>query len=126
MINFQDVLKEKNLSAGLWCDEEVYLLAREIQFMFSDKFDNLFIGLGGFHTEKIILACCGQLLNTIGIRDVFVQNEIYGPSVTDNTILKGTNYILCREAMRNLTEAVNHIKIERFLREREQLNVGDI
>ena len=55
-------------------------------FSFPDKFDNLFIGLGGFHTE-IILACCG----------------LYGPSVTDNTILKGTNHILCREAMRNLT-----------------------
>jgi len=55
-----------------------------------------------------------------------VQNEIYGPSVTDNTILKGTNYILCREAMRNLTEAVNRIKIERFLQGRELLNVGDM
>ena len=118
MINFQDVLKQKNLTSGpLWCDEGVYRLAKEIQLIFPQKFDNLFIGLDGFDTEKVILACCGQLLRH---RDVFVQNEIYGPNVTDGTILKGTNYVLCREAMRNLTEAVNRVKIEKFMPGRDE------
>ena len=108
MINFQDVLKQKNQTSGpLWCDEGVYRLAKEIELLYPQKFDNLFIGLGGFHTKNIVLACCGQLLKDIGARDVFVQNEIYGPNVTDGTILNGTNYVLCREAMRNLSEAVN-------------------
>ena len=109
MINFQDVLKQKNLTCGpLWCDEGAYQL-------YPQQLDNLFLGLGGFHTEKIILACCGKLLTDIGTRDVFVQNEIYGPTVTDTTIMKGGNYVLCREVMRNLAEAVNRVKMDKFL-----------
>ena len=116
MVNFQDVLMQKNQKAGaLWCDEGVYCIAKEIQLLFPDKFENIFLGLGGFHTEKIILACCGKLLKDIGARDIFVQNEIYGPTVTDETILKGKNYVLCREAIRNLSEAVERIKIEKFM-----------
>ena len=104
-INFQDVLRQKEQSSGaLWCDEGVYRIAKELQLLNSHVFDNIFIGLGGFHTEKIILACCGLYLKEIGVRDVFVYNEIYGPGVTDGTIMKGEDYILCREAMRNLAE----------------------
>ena len=67
MINFQDVLKQKNQTCGpLWCDEGVYKLAKEIQLLYPQQFDNVFLGLGGFHTEKIILACCGKLLSDIG------------------------------------------------------------
>ena len=49
-----------------------------------------------------------------------MQCEIYGPVVTDNKILKGKDYVLCREAMRNITEAVNRIKIEKFMEGRDE------
>ena len=121
MRNFQDVLKQKKQSCGpLWCNEGVYQLAKEIQLLRPDEFNNIFLGLGGFHTEKVVLACCGKLLEAIGARDIFVQCEIYGPVVTDNKILKGKDYLLCREAMRNLTEAVNRVKIEKFMEGRDK------
>ena len=120
MCNFQDVLLQKNQICGpLWCDEGVYQLAKEIQLLHPDKFDNIFLGMGGFHTEKVILACCGKLLETIGARDIFINSEIYGPVVTDNKVLKGKDYVLCREAMRNFTEAVNRVKIEKFMQGRD-------
>ena len=121
MVNFQDVLMQKGQKSGaLWSDEGVYCIAKEIQLLHPEKFKNIFLGMGGFHTEKIILACCGKLLKDIGARDVYVQNEIYGPTVTDETILKGKDYVLCREAIRNLGEAVERIKIEKFKNGRDE------
>ncbi len=60
MVNFQDALKQKGDAYGaLWADEGVYRIAKEIQLLKSDQFDNIFLGLGGFHMEKIVLACLG-------------------------------------------------------------------
>ena len=84
MINFQDILKQKGADYGaLWCDEGVYHIAKELQLLNSDVFKNIFLGLGGFHVEKNILTCCVQYLKFIGACDVFVQNEIFGLTVTD-------------------------------------------
>ena len=88
----------------------VYRIAKELQLLNSDMFDNIYIGLGGFHAEKILLACCGLYLKEIGVQDVFIYNEIYGPGVTDGTIMNGGDYILCRDAMRNPAEAINRFK----------------
>ena len=87
MKNFQDVLLQKNLQYGpLWCDEGVYRLAKELQLLNPDGFSNIFLGLGGFHTEKVLIACCGKFLENIGIDSVLVENEIFGPAVV-NTVL---------------------------------------
>ena len=51
MKNFQDGLIQKNLEYGpLWCDKEVYRIAKEIQLLKDDEFENIFLCLGGFHT----------------------------------------------------------------------------
>ena len=39
--------------------------------------DNFFI----LSTEKVVLACCGKLLEAIGARDIFVQCETYSMCV---------------------------------------------
>ena len=52
--------------------------------------------------------------------DGFVYNEIYGPGVTDGTIMKSGDYILCRVAMRNLAEAINRIRILKFIAKHEE------
>ena len=47
MINFQDMLRQKKLPYGaFWCDENVYRIEKELQLLFTPKFDNLFIGIG--------------------------------------------------------------------------------
>ena len=63
MKNFQDVLHQTfNQCGALWCDEGVYRLAKELQLLFPETFDNIFLGLGGFHMEKTIIACIGKYL----------------------------------------------------------------
>lgn len=63
MINFQDVLKQKgDTDGGLWANKGVYHIAKEIQLMKPDQFSNVFLGMGGFHMEKIVLACLSAYL----------------------------------------------------------------
>ena len=93
-------------SGALWCDEGVYRIAKELQLLNSHMFDTC------FHTEKILLACCWLYLKEIGVRDVFVYN--------DGTIMKGGDYILCRDAMRNLAEAINRIRILYFIAKHDE------
>ena len=67
MINFQDALKQKGDTHGLWVDEGVYCITKEIQLMIPEFTNILFLGLGGFHMEKIVLVCLGSYLETSGI-----------------------------------------------------------
>ena len=56
MCNFQDVLWQKSQPYGpLWCDEGEYRLAKELQLLDQNHFDNIFLGLGGFHMEKVMV-----------------------------------------------------------------------
>ena len=68
MVNFQDVLRQHGQQYGfLWCDEGVYCIAKEIQFLKPEKFSNLFIGLGRFHFEKIVYGCVGSYLKQLPV-----------------------------------------------------------
>ena len=62
MKNFLDILKQRELPYGpLWCDQYVYKIAKEVQLFQPDKFDNIFLGMGGFHTDKIVSASIGKI-----------------------------------------------------------------
>ena len=99
MVNFQDVLTQKGLSYGpLRCDEGVYRIAKELQLLNPDAFSNIFLGLGGFHLEKVITACCGKYLEESGVDIIFVENEIFGPSVV-NSVMSGGNYTRGKRGM---------------------------
>lgn len=88
--NFQDVLLQKQLPYGpLWCDEGVYRIAKEIQLLRPNEFDNIFLGLGGFHTEKVLLACIGKYIENIGVEEILVENEIFGPAVVKSVLNAG-------------------------------------
>lgn len=97
IINFKDVFLQTKLPyVTFWCDEIVYRIDKELQILLSPKFDNLFIVIGGFHTEKGFLVCCGLYLKDIGIRNVFVNNEIFGPAVADHAVISGKT-MFCSE-----------------------------
>ena len=73
---------QKGLQCGpLWCDEGVYRIEKELQLPNPNKFANIFLGIGGFHMEKVIIGCCGKYLEESGIDIVLVENEIYGLAV---------------------------------------------
>ena len=85
MKNFQDVLHQKNMPYGQ------YRIAKEIQLFKRMEFQNIFLGIGGFHAEKIVLASIGKYLEDIGAENVFVETEIFGPN-TVKAVMSGGHY----------------------------------
>jgi hypothetical protein len=117
MINFQDALKQKGDSyGGLWADEGVYRIAKEIQLLKPEQFGNIFLGLGGFHMEKIVLACLGAYLEPSGIFSVLVETECYGPD-TINSVISGSHYSRARTAHSMIHEVLMSMMFEAFMEE---------
>ena len=93
LCNFQDVLFQKLQTYGpLWCDKGVYRLAKEPQLLNGTLFDNIFLGLGGFHIEKVMIVCCGKYLEDTGVDSIFVENEVYGPENV-KSVMNGGDYV---------------------------------
>ena len=106
MKNFQDVLAQNELAHGpLWCDEGVYQIAKELQLLNPDGFGNIFLGLGGFHLQKIIIACIGKFLEESGVEGAFVENEIFGLGVV-KTVMNGGRYVRGKHGMGLISEAL--------------------
>ena len=82
MINFQDVLKQKGRENGpLWSDEEVNHIAKEIQLLYPQKFSNIFLGIDGFYLEKTVISYLGTYLESSGIQNLLVEENVYGPEI---------------------------------------------
>jgi hypothetical protein len=115
MINFQDVLKQKNaVSGALWSDEGVYAIAKEIQLLKPDQFGNIFLGMGPFHMEKIVIACLGKFLGCIGIDLALIETETFGKLVVKKSVMTGGHYCKGKEAMSLVSEVMTVLMFEQF------------
>ena len=66
MINYQDMLKQKERENGLlWSDEGVNHVAKEIQLLHPQKHSNIFLEIGSFHLEKVVIGCWVRTLNQV-------------------------------------------------------------
>ena len=52
-----------------------------------------FLGPGGFHLEKILIACIGKFLEESGAENVFTENEVFGPGVV-KTVMNGIMFVV--------------------------------
>ena len=115
MINYQDVLKQSGCENGpLWSDERVYHVAKELQLLNPKKFENIFLGLGGFHLEKVVIGCLGAYLESSGIQHLLVEERVYGPAVV-NYVMSGGNYIRGKRGMSIIAETMGQLQIGSFL-----------
>ena len=114
MINFQDALKQKDDSySGLLADEGIYRIAKEIQLLKPDQLSNIFLGLGGFHMEKIVLACLGVYLEPSGIFFALVETKCYG-SDTISSANSGSHYYRSHTAHLMIHEVLISMMFEVF------------
>ena len=74
----------------------------------------VFLGLGGFNMEKIVLACLGTYLEPSGIFDVLVETECYGTDVI-KTVISGSHYARARTAHSMIHEVLTSMILEAFL-----------
>ena len=114
MINFQDGLHQLNLQEGsLWCDEGVYHIAKEIQLVHPEKFYNVFLGLGGFHLQKVVLACIGLYLRGSGACEIIVETETMGPHSAESA-LNGNHYSRAVRVIGMLCEVMQTLQWRAF------------
>ena len=61
-----------------------------------DEYDNIFLRIAGFHTEKVVLTCIGKFLEGSGVKEILVQTKSFGPD-TVKVVMNGGYYNLyCR------------------------------
>ena len=109
-----------NISGALWCDKGVYHIARKIQLLSPDSFDNVFVGLGDFHTEKVVMACLGKHLKVTGIDKVLINTEIYEP-VSVETVLNGGHYADANRAYSLIAEILHVLQLDTFFTENDKM-----
>ena len=87
-----------------------------------DKFGNIFLGLGGFYLEEVVIDCCGKYLEESVIDSIFVELEIFVPELV-TSVMTGGNYIrgkcgiaLISEALQRLqfSQSIKTVDISRF------------
>ena len=99
IVNFLAVLKQKEPENDpLWSDEGVYHTAKEIQLWYPQKISNIFLGIGGFHLEKVVIGWLGTYLESSVIQNLLVEEKIYGPAVVKSFMSRGC-YILGERGM---------------------------
>ena len=114
MRNFQDVLLQIDLEYGpLWCDEGIYRIAKELQLLNPSLFSNIFLGIGGFHMEKILISCCGSYLKECGVENVFVESVVFGPGVVQS-VTSGSNCIRGKKGMMILAETLQQLQFQQY------------
>ena len=119
MVNFQDAMVQVNQTSGvLWSDKGVYHIANELQPLFPTNFDHIFLGLGSFHTTKIIINCLGQYLEDSGIVEALIMTEVFGPKIVE-TVLKGSHYLRGVRGMGIIAEALQRIQLREFFASNE-------
>ena len=114
MINYQDVLLQKQIPYGpLLSDERVYRIAKELQLQHPEQFCNIFLGVGGLHSEKVITASCGDYLEECGIDGIRLENEIFEVSVV-KSVINGNIYVRGKRGISLIAEALEHLQLSAF------------
>lgn len=76
----------------------------------------MFLGLGGFHFEKIVLGCVRSYLKPSGISSVLVATECFGEATVDS-VINGTNYIRSKEGIARIHESIYLLMLEQFIQD---------
>ena len=95
----------------------MFRLAKELQLLDPARFDSIFLGLGGFHTEKVMIACCGKYLEDTGIDSILVENEVYGPEKVKH-VMNGGHYVRGIRRMVIVSEVLHSLLLDQFLIEK--------
>ena len=92
----------------------VYCIAKELQMLKPHGFGNIFLGIGGFHMEKIVIACLGKYLEEAGIASVFEETKTFGKVVAVNSVMNGGHYIRGKRGMGLIAETMTSLQLQAF------------
>ena len=115
MKNFVSINSQlKQDKIPLYCDEKVYCIVKEIQFVCPDEFSCIIPCLGTFHTVKALMKCIGKSLMGTGAESVLLEAGGYGPSIVDGSIMTAGHYNRALEGLSVLGESMLRLVYKEF------------
>ena len=85
--NFHGILQHLDQpKLPVTCDEGVYHIAREIQLIRPEEFQDLVLCMGSFHMAKVALGCLGKYLKGSGAESILVESGIFGVNVVESIL----------------------------------------
>ena len=63
-------------------DQALYCRAKELIWLHPVDFVDVIIRLGGFHTAMNFMKANGQYIDASGLKDVWVESEVFGENTT--------------------------------------------
>ena len=115
MKNFVSINSQlKQDKIPLYCDEKVYCIVKEIQFVCPDEFSCIIPCLGTFHTVKALMKCIGKSLMGTGAESVLLETGGYGPSIVDGSIMTAGHYNRALEGLSVLGESMSRLVYKEF------------
>ena len=120
--------------AVLTFDEALYSKAKEVQWRMPDKFKNLVLRLGGFHTIIVFLAVIGKQFRDRGLEDDLIDCDVYAGNTVEQ-IFRGKHYnrgALCDWYTENSTTIVDEKQVETSIEcmlyafERKKITLGSV
>ena len=112
---FKNVLNQLTQNEmAIFCDEDVYHIAREICLQQSNDFSGLVLCLGSYHMIKTILACIGKYLGGSGCRAIWTKNKVFGLDVVES-VLSGSDYERSIDGISLLGECISRLQWVEFL-----------
>jgi hypothetical protein len=88
-------------------DQQLYAMAKQVQWSQPDVFCNHIIRLGGFHTLSCFIAAIGKLWGDAGLKDLLVESSVYA-SGTVKLMLNGKEF---NRAVRALILAYETLRV---------------
>lgn len=103
----------------------VFRLAKELHLIHPERFAKVFIGIGGFYMEKIMIACCGKYLEERGLSSVLIANENFGPQVA-MTVMGGSHCVRGKLGTVIIAKSMILLQLSTVFKAIDTNNYGDL
>ena len=103
----------------MYCDEKVYCIVKEIQFIRKEEFSSIIPCLGTFHTIKTLMKSIGKSLHGSGAESVLLNAADYGPTIIDKSILGTSHYNRALEGLSVLAESISRLVFKEFFEDKD-------
>ena len=90
------------------------MLLLEIQLLRPDEFVSIIAMLGAWHAEKTMLKCLGIYLKGSEAESLWLEANVYGPNVIENSLINAGDYNRDLHGMSLLAECVDRLILKEF------------
>ncbi|KAH3886935.1 hypothetical protein DPMN_010948 [Dreissena polymorpha] len=109
-------------SLEIWCDEGVFALAANIYLHETNKFSDLFLCMGPFHWNRVLLRCQGKLLRGYGLDDALIECGVFGPGGIE-TVLNGSHCLRALTGLLMVEDLIHKLEWQTFWTHKDKATI---